>query len=704
MNRAVLILAIVISAALVFTAALRAQNAKQPDRYANVTNADQIQQTGFDRHSTDYSADKKFPNAKPLLQGIFGQRSPSHSHLNHDHTHHNRLRSNQPTPVVSSTTSVPQRIRREAPQLEVSQPPQEIVEQVVEEETSLDVQPIYEPAGDEVYVADGGSSRRVQPLEDQSATAPLEAITPNHLSGNDISQPIDNAWDGDAAPAVTSDDTESNPMPAEIGSSAKPAAATADNLLISRKSAVLVVETLGPRQTVIGKEATFQVNLQNLGEVSANGVEVRVQTPQWAEITAANPSRGTAQGGASQNQPLIWTVDSLEARGSEVLNLRIVPRQSDAFDLAVAWTMQPNASQTMIEVKEPRLALAIAGPTEVRYGDTKIYKLTIANPGTGDAEHVQVQLMPIEGGDQPMAVQDLGTIAAGESTELEVELTARQAGYINIDASATAELGLHAKASEKVLVRRASLTVDVIGPAAKYTGTVANYKFRIANPGNAPAENLQIMAKMPGGSEFVDSTNGGRFDEATNTINWTVDALPSQREMVFSVQTKLNQAGTNALNVSAKADRELADSGAASTVVETLADLKLEISDPRGPLPVNEDMIYELRLWNRGSKAARNVEIVAFFSEGVEPVSVQGGTHRLGPGQVIFNAIPTLGVGDEVKFKIIAKAGRQGNHVFRAEVQCHEAGTRLAAEETTHFYDNQIMTARPDNASRTIRR
>jgi hypothetical protein len=115
-------------------------------------------------------------------------------------------------------------------------------------------------------------------------------------------------------------------------------------------------------------------------------------------------------------------------------------------------------------------------------------------------------------------------------------------------------------------------------------------------------------------------------------------------------------------------------------------------------------MIYELRLWNRGSKAARNVEIVAFFSEGVEPVSVQGGTHRLGPGQVIFNAIPTLGVGDEVKFKIIAKADRQGNHVFRAEVQCHEAGTRLAAEETTHFYDNQIMTARPDNASRTIRR
>ncbi len=358
----------------------------------------------------------------------------------------------------------------------------------------------------------------------------------------------------------------------------------------------------------------------------------------------------------------------------------------------------------MIEVKEPRLELAIVGPTEVRYGDTKIYKLALANPGTGDAENVQVQLMPIEGGDQPMAVQDVGRIAAGASTELEVELTARQAGYIDIVASAVADLGLHAKASEKVLVRRASLTVDVIGPAAKYTGTIANYKFRVANPGNAPAENLQIVAQLPGGAEFVDSTNGGRFEKATNTIHWTVANLPAEREIVFTVQAKLNQPGTNALSVNARGERELADSGAASTVVETLADLKLEVSDPRGPLPVDENMVYELRLWNRGTKAARDVEIVAFFSEGIEPVTVQGGTHRLAPGQVIFNAIPTLGVGDEVKFKIVAKADRAGNHVFRAEVQCHEAGTRLAAEETTHFYDNQIITAQPDQTSQTIRR
>ncbi|NIP84759.1 MAG: hypothetical protein GTO03_04065, partial [Planctomycetales bacterium] len=80
---------------------------------------------------------------------------------------------------------------------------------------------------------------------------------------------------------------------------------------------------------------------------------------------------------------------------------------------------------------------------------------------------------------------------------------------------------------------------------------------------------------------YIESTNGGRLDKEAHTLSWTVDELAPDREMVFSVQVTLQQPGSNMLNVTAKADRELADSGGATTIVETLADLKLEISDPR---------------------------------------------------------------------------------------------------------------------------
>ncbi len=720
MNRALLRLAVAFGAALLFAAAFRGLDAVQPERYAGVPDEEEVQQAGFERHPTDYAAERKLPSAKPLWQGLFGTRKdprPRQRRVVAEPSQNNRASTPQPQTAAGGSSSVPRRIRREAPidepQVEVGQPPQEIANQAVAPEVDrrASVQPLDPPAGLGVSVDPTTSSRRVQPVAeaDQPPPAPLEAIAPEELSGSEHSQPIDGQGDlaaGGPTPIAADEAPVPIPAPAAAGGpAAVPAAERPDErLLVSRRSAVLVVETLGPRQIVIGKEATFQVKLQNLGDVAAMGVEVRVQTPAGAEITGANPSRGSTGGHPVQGQPLIWNVVSLPARGTEVLDLQILPRQSNAFDLSVAWTMQPDASQTMIEVQEPQLQLAIAGPTEVLYGDTQVYQLTIANPGTGDAENVQVQLMPIEGGDQPMAVQDVGTIAAGAKRQLELELTARQAGHIHIDATATADLGLEARASEKVLVRRASLTVDVIGPAAKYTGTMAEYKFRVANPGNAPAEHLEIVAQLPPGCEYVESTNGGRLDKEAHTLSWTVDELAPDREMVFSVQVTLQQPGSNMLNVTAKADRELADSGGATTIVETLADLKLEISDPRGPLPVNEDTVYELRLWNRGSKAARDIEVVVFFSEGVEPVSAQGGTHRLAPGQVVFNAIPSLGVDDEIKFKIVARATRPGNHVFRTEVQCQDAGTRLAAEETTHFYDSQILTARPQSDSGTIRR
>ena len=736
MNRVLVCLAVAITSALIITAGLQAQNADRDD-----PSKDEVQPAAFDEQATGDSADRKFPSAKPLLQGIFGRRSTDREadqapnapatkrHPKHAPTRQPATR--QPTPVDSDLENVPRRVQGDATSASspiganLEHDPNEIASEPIIKESVEDASSSLRQE-EEVRVSDDSSSRRAQQTFNEPAVVPIETVAPGEVTANDVSHPIETmapaevtangvsqpinsqngAWDDRSAqeveqPSVASRYRDANAIrPPLVG-----AQSAGDDLLVSRKSAVLVVETLGPRDTVIGKEAKFQVKLSNLGDVPATGVDVRVKTPQWAEITAVNASLGApSQADPNGEQPLIWRVDHLDAHGTALLNLSIIPRQSNPFDLAVAWTMQPTSSQTMIQVQEPLLDIGIAGPGEVRFGDTKIYTLTVSNPGTGDAENVKVHLMPIEGGDQPMAMQDLGTIRAGESTTLEVELTARQGGHINIDATATADLGLQAKASEEVLVLRANLTTDVIGPPVKYTGTTAEYKFRIANAGNASAENVKIAVKLPAGADFVDGTNGGRFDEPAKTVSWNVDDLPAQREMIFTVRTTLNQAGANVLTVVANADRELADSGSVSTVVETLADLKLEVSDPRGPLPVNEKMVYEVRLWNRGSKAARDVEVVAYFSEGVEPVSVEGGAHRIGNGQVLFNTIPMLGVGEEIKFTIAAKSDRGGNHIFRAEVQCRDAGTHLAAEETTHFYDKQNITSAASDATRTIRR
>ena len=68
---------------------------------------------------------------------------------------------------------------------------------------------------------------------------------------------------------------------------------------------------------------------------------------------------------------------------------------------------------------------------------------------------------------------------------------------------------------------------------------------------------------------------------------------------------------------------------------------------------------------------------------------------------MIFQPIPKLASGSEVVYKIVARATRGGNHVFRAEVKCEDAGVRLVAEENTRFYGSQTVSQRSEASSKS---
>ena len=130
-----------------------------------------------------------------------------------------------------------------------------------------------------------------------------------------------------------------------------------------------------------------------------------------------------------------------------------------------------------------------------------------------------------------------------------------------------------------------------------------------------------------------------------------------------------------------------------------MADLRLEVKDPERPVPVGEEAIYELRIRNRGTKTAENVEVMAYFSAGIEPTNAEGQPNRVSPGQVVFDPIPAVAPAAEVVLRVRARADTIGNHLFRAEVHCKSLGTRLVREETTHFYQEGPVS--PQQASQT---
>jgi uncharacterized repeat protein (TIGR01451 family) len=486
----------------------------------------------------------------------------------------------------------------------------------------------------------------------------------------------------DQASAATDSAPEADPRDAEDDG----------KVLIARQSPNLSVQTLGPKRIMVGKESAYEVAIENRGQVAANDVVVSIDLPPWADVLGVEASIGSTLSDRSPSgaKQFRWKVGPLEAAGRERIVLRIVPRESRPIDLAVNWNFTPVASQAVIEVQEPRLAMRLEGPREVFYAKSQVYKLEVSNSGNGDATDLVLTLMPLVPGEGAPASHNLGTLAAGKTKTLEIEMTARQKGKLTVQAELRCDGRVHAKLEEPILVRKADVALQVEGPRVQFVGTVATYQIRVRNGGNAAATNVTVTAKIPPEAKYLVSDEGGKVSADASKAVWVLDRLDEGAERILQLKCQLVRDGSSRIEVQTAGDDDLAATAAAATQVDSMADLALEVSDPSGPIPVGEEAVYEIRITNRGTKRASGIDAIAYFSRGVEPVAVEGGPYAVGPGQVVFDAIGDLAPGKEIILKIKARAQAEGNHMFRAEVCCKALGTKLVGEETTHFYRGDV--------------
>ncbi|MDX1962286.1 MAG: hypothetical protein SFX18_03990 [Pirellulales bacterium] len=541
----------------------------------------------------------------------------------------------------------------------------------------------------------GGTDTDEQHLDISSGNQPSATSSEEELTGRTLPS---SARKGNSlenfAPRTASRD---NALPSVEAPGATPAP-----LFITRQSPQIAIETTGPRTITVGKEAVYVLTIRNSGSQAAQDVTVKVSVPEFAEVISGKTTSGVYQAAqpaavsatTGGMEPAQWNLPRLEANGQETLTLRLIPRKSRPLEIGVQWTVSPVTSQAVVEVQEPKLAMTLTGAEDVLFGQTKIYKLTLSNPGSGDAENVMIHLSPLTDQAAAMTKHALGTISAGDSKVVEVEMTARQAGKVAIKAIATADGGLQADAIQEVLVRRAELQVAVQGAKAKYAGTAASYAIHITNPGNAPAENVQLVGQLPTGAKLLSAT-GGQADNETGKLTWTLPTLRAGEEQTFEVKCLLSNPGPNKFVATASAGSEISVNHDFTTQVEALADLKLEVIEPKGPLPINEEVVYEIRLKNQGSKSAEQIVINGYFSEGIEPTGAIGGAHELSPGMVQFQPLATLAPGSEASVRIKARATAAGNLIFRAEAVCELNGTKLVQQSTQLYYDEQGPAAGP---------
>lgn len=481
-------------------------------------------------------------------------------------------------------------------------------------------------------------------------------------------------------------------------------ASPSPQVLFVRQSPILNVKTVGPERIDVGRESIFNVTIENLGAVAAEDLNVAIDLPEWADLVAAEASAGTTASEAAPGGKGVfrWNVGRLAAKEDQTVVLHLVARQSQAFDLAVNLHYAPVASGAKITVLEPNLTLKLEGPEKVLFGKKQVYHLKVANTGTGDARGVEIALLPRGTGQTKPAVQAIGILPAGGDRTVEVELTPRDEGNLVIEVDATAEGGARAHLAEKIAVLKPALAVEVAVPGFQFVGKEITCQIVVTNPGTAAAEEVTLEAALPELVGYVSGTREGLVAAEQGRVRWQLGQLAPQQSRTLEVKCSTLAAGLGRIKVVSSGADGVQAAGEAGVEIDAIADLALKVADPSGPIPVGTETEYTLTVENRGSKAAEKVEVVAYFSNGIEPTSATGANHKIGPGQVVFDAIDSIGPGETKTLIVKARADTTGNHVVRAEIFCKPLGTRLVAEENTYYYDRRSTLPEPAPARTPI--
>ena len=447
----------------------------------------------------------------------------------------------------------------------------------------------------------------------------------------------------------------------------------------------------GPSSILVDEENSYEVIAKNEGTEPLNGLIVSVAVPKQVAVGNVSVTDGAAHPDSDENgNTVIWELGEIPPGSSKTAMILLKTPKAEHFALGVEWTTLPQNAELKIEVQQPQLDIALEGPSEVTFGKPQMYRIRVRNSGNAVVKAISVAMTAEPYGSNQ---SDIGDVAAGSERIVEVELTFQQSGSLPIVATATSAISkVQAKCAIDVQVRHSELVATWFGPAEFYQGSIVDYELELTNVGSIAALGTHCSITLPSGAEIVTLPPGST--RSGDRIKWEIKKLDPQEKQTIPLRLTLSKIGDNQLVFIGECSSSAEAKADFKTNIDAIADLHLTVVDPAAPAPVGQPVVYEIVIANRGKKMASDVEVIAQFSEGIEPVRVEGHAGRIVPGQAIFSSIPSIGPSDKLVLRIHAEASKPGVHRFRVEVKSNGSDTDLLEEESTRYLATGIKGER----------
>ena len=447
------------------------------------------------------------------------------------------------------------------------------------------------------------------------------------------------------------------------------------------------LEKVAPPEVQVGKVTTFEVHVENNGQVDASSVIVRDMVPAGTKLVSTSPQ---AQQGADGS--LVWDLGTLRPQERKTLKLEILPLEEGNIGSVASVIFSAKASAKSI-VTRPKLEISQSSAQTVLAGNQLGITITISNPGTGAATGVVLEENVPGNFAHPAGKElefEVGTLKPGESRQLDLVLNAVTAGRVQNILRARADGNLTAEHAVELEVTAPKLQVAMTGPKLRYLERPAKYTVSVSNPGTAPAHEIDVVTYLPKGLKFVEANNAGQYDSTRHAVFWNLQELPPAQTGTVELVALPIEAGDQRLRVEGSASKGLMAEDESTVRVEGLAAIFFEVADVADPIEVGKQTTYEIKVVNQGSKEAKNIQVAAALPQGLRAIAADGEVPGQVQGQqVVFQPIGRIDPKQTVRLQIQVQGTMPGDQRIRVQVRTDGIPDPITKEESTTVYTDQ---------------
>ncbi|MGV3606394.1 MAG: hypothetical protein ACO1RA_08290 [Planctomycetaceae bacterium] len=529
----------------------------------------------------------------------------------------------------------------------------------------------------------GGVPQPVDP-----APAPAEEPTPSYGSTAPAPLATEAPVTGGLAP-VTQPSVDIRPVPSlsDAAVVAGTAAVPGDRKLEGAQTPAVTLEKVAPPEIQVGRPATFEVRVRNVGQVAAHHVVVSDQIPRGTQLQGTKPEAKTSDDGS-----IVWQLGTIPPGQEVMLAMQVVPEQEGEIGSIAQVGFAAQATAKTVCTR-PMLKVEHTAPKQVLIGETVNVSILVENPGSGAAAGVIIEEDVPEGLEHDGGREleyEVGTLSPGQSRRLDLQMRASKPGIVQNTIHVRGEGNLVAQHDIQIEVVAPQLAIGIDGPKKRFLDRQATYTLSLANPGTASARNVEMVAYLPRGVKFVQTDSQGQYDARQHAVFWALEELPNKKKGTVKLTVLPVEAGEQVLRVDGRGDLGLSATQEQVVQVEGVTELAYSIADLADPVEVGGENTYEIRVVNNGSRAVTNVVVVAQIPAGIQAKEGEGPTAAATAGQkVTFEPLARMNPQDEAVFRIHCQAVKEGDYLIKVQLACDEFPTPVSKEESTRVYTDR---------------